>query len=142
MDAEIEVPAQYGGTDGAGVVRPYVMTLRALAQHRTVVNVPFEKLAIVFRVDGAINTFGFSGAKHAKLDRRGIYLSVDIGVSRADMERFASGGMKQFLVDSVVSSTKLFRKIPGSRLTELHIAAIDAQLRAMCFEYEADAALS
>jgi hypothetical protein len=80
----IDFSAQFGGTDAASFVLPHFKALKAAAQGISVTNFPLPELAFILRVDGEVNQYGLSGLGDPEIDKKGRYLSVDLGLQLED----------------------------------------------------------
>jgi hypothetical protein len=87
--SEIGFSAQFGGQDAATAVLPHFKALQVASQGLRFEGFPYPELAFILRVDGEVNQYELSGAGYLDVDRRGRYLSVDIGIERDDRGRVA-----------------------------------------------------
>ena len=105
MRATLDVSAQFGGRDAAKAVLPHFKALKGAAKSGGIASFPVPKLAFILRVDGEVNEYGLSGAGNVDVDRRGKYVSIDIGCTKNDRsnleERIATGitAAPEFLQD-------------------------------------------
>mgnify|MGYP000464327976 CR=1 FL=1 len=106
----IDFSAQFGGRDAAAAVLPHFHALKAAAGHIRIGNFPFPRLAYVFRVDGEIRRYGFSGIDNPDIDRKKCYISFDIGITQNDRLRLFE----------VISSAIITSLSNISELSEFH----------------------
>lgn len=65
---------------------------------------PFPELAFILRVDGEVNKYGLSGSGYLDIDKRGKYLSIDIGVQHSDRDR-----LDEAITAAILSSVEVVR---------------------------------
>ncbi|AMV22406.1 hypothetical protein VT03_31215 [Planctomyces sp. SH-PL14] len=85
--SQIDFSADFGGRDAATAVLPHFKALKTACNGLRFQGFPFPKLAYILRVDGEVNQYGLSGVGYLDIDRKGEYLSLDIGIERDDRER-------------------------------------------------------
>lgn len=96
--AIITFSAQMGCKQSSEEALPYFWGLKEAAKEIDISGFPFPELAYILRVDGNIWAFGVSGPNNFKLDRKGQYLSIDLGVTIDDRKRLPTVLAESLLV--------------------------------------------
>src|SRR5215471_2201008 len=117
MTTTIDVSAQFGGPDAAQAVLPHFRALKAALKGKSVMGFPFRELAFILRVDGDVNTYGQSGPGNVVFDKKGGYVSVDIGITRADRAGRGVAEVAAFLAAAINSSATFLKDLGDARLT-------------------------
>jgi hypothetical protein len=130
MAASIDFSADFGGRDAAAAVLPHFKSLKKAAREATLVDFPFPKLAFILRVDGEVNRYGFRGAANIDIDKKGSYVSVDIGVGVDDRNR-----VQQVITEAIQRSVSLLNGHPDERLRHVDGESLSSILRILCESY-------
>ena len=128
--ASIDFSAQFGGRDAAAAVLPHFKLLKKAAHETSLTDFPFPKLAFILRVDGEINTYGFRGAANIDIDKKGGYVSVDIGIAVEDRQR-----IQHVITEAIRSSVSLLTVHPDERLRHLDNDSLSNVLQTLCENY-------
>lgn len=84
FNTTIDFSAQFGGQDAADFALPHFRALKVASRGLELAGFPFPKLAFMLRVDGEVNSYGFSGPGYLEIDKQKEYLSIDIGLTQED----------------------------------------------------------
>jgi len=137
MTTTFDVSAQFGGRDAAQSLLPHFWTLKSAVQGKSLDGFPFPQLAFILRVDGEVNTYGLSGSGNVQFDRKGRYVSVDIGVTRDDLARGGPAEVSAFVAGAIMSSISLLKGQEDARLKGVDWVALEAALQAFSDGYKA-----
>jgi len=140
MVPSIDFSAQFGGRDAAQVVLPHFKALKRAARETSLTGFPFPKLAFILRVDGEVNTYGFRGAAHIDIDRKGDYVSVDIGIPLEDRDRLGQTTGRNVIREAILASISLLQESDDERLSGsgTDFNALSAAIQTLCERYEAN----
>jgi hypothetical protein len=133
--ATIEISAQFGGRDAAAAVLPHFRALKAAAQSIVLDPFPFAKLAFILRVDGEVNAYGLAGAGNVDLDRKGEYVSVDMGIPVHEWSSLRPSELANSIEQAINSSVELLRHGGGGRLQGIDFETLENTLKAFCTSY-------
>jgi hypothetical protein len=128
--ASVDFSAQFGGRDAAAAVLPHFKSLKKAARETTLADFPLPKLAFILRVDGEVNAYGFRGAANVDIDKKGGYVSVDIGIAVEDRHR-----IKSLIAEAIQSSVSLLTAYPDERLRNVDGDSLRNALRILCESY-------
>jgi hypothetical protein len=134
----LDVSSQFGGRDAAQAVLPHFRALKSALKGKLFQGFPFPQLAFVLRVDGEVNTYGLSGAGSIEFDKRGRYVSVDIGITRNDLEGRGPGEVSAFVAGAIMSSVALLRGLGDARLAGVDWQALESALQAFTAAYRVE----
>ena len=133
----IDVSAQFGGRDAAEAVLPHFWALKSALKGTTLVGFPFRELAFILRVDGEINTYGQSGAGNVRFDKKGTYVSVDLGLTHEDLAGRGPAEVAAFVAGEIMSSVPLLRGLGDARLEGVDWVALETGLHTFSAAYKA-----
>jgi hypothetical protein len=134
--SKIDFSAQFGGVDAAASVLPHFKMLKKAAGGLRLQGFPYPKLAFILRVDGEINKFGFSGSGYPAIDKRGKYLSIDIGLQQSDRDR-----IDEAITEAILSSVDVVRsKLRDSN--DVDFQELEQCLVSLCVRYKEEIARS
>ncbi len=128
--ASIDISAQFGGRDSAAALLPHFTALKRAAGETRLDDFPFPKLAYILRVDGDVKTYGFRGAANIDIDKKGGYVSVDIGIAASDRT-----SIQQVIIGAIQGSVPLLLHHPDERLRGVNGETLGASLRTLCEIY-------
>ena len=134
----IEVSAQIGGPDADTALNPHFRALKSAEKKSSFEGFPFPRLAFILRVDGEVSTYRLSGAGDVECDRRGRYVSIDIGLARTDWEGRGAIEVSEFIVRAVMSSVDVLRQTRDARLAGTDWASLENALKAFTAAYRAE----
>lgn len=137
MTTTFDVSAQFGGRDAAQALLPHFQALKSALKGKSFGGFPFPKLAFILRVDGEVNAYDQSGPGNIQFDKKGRYLSVDIGITREDQAGREPADVSSFVARAFMSSVSLLRGIDDSRLKAVDWGALEAALRDISHAYMA-----
>lgn len=126
----VDFSAQFGGGDGAKVVLPHFRALKAAKEGVALESFPFGQLAFVLRVDGEVNSYGFSGVGEPEIDKKGEYLAIEIGVQVGDREDIVS-----FLASSIINSLEIIDAALRSKGIDYDVEKLREPLNKLCQNY-------
>ena len=132
----IEVSAQFGGGDAAAALLPHFDALKAAAQGISFEGFPFPKLSFILRVDGQARTFGQSGPGRIDIDPNSEYISIDIGIPKADWSEPGSQ-IATFIAAAIAASTQLLKELADARLDGVEWLKLEAGVGAFADAYRA-----
>ena len=135
--ATIDFSAEFGGRDAADAVLRHFKALKAASKGITLSGFPYPKLAFILRVDGSVNRYGFSGVGNPDIDKDGMYLSIDIGITEKDRKAITS------LVNSAIldSLPIIDAALRHRGIDEFDVDTLGPSLELLCMRY-ADAHVS
>jgi len=135
VTSTFEFSAQFGGRDAADAALPHFKALKAAALTCSLRDFPFNSLAFILRVDGNINSYGLSGPGNIDCDGDN-YVSVDIGVSRAD---YTDGSTQLVgpITTALRQSVELLKQSQDVRLRDVDFDQLEQALSDLCESYEA-----
>jgi hypothetical protein len=133
----IDVSAQFGGRDAAKAVLPHFWALKSALKGAMLVGFPFRELAFILRVDGDVNTYGQSGAGNVQFDKKGAYVSVDLGLTHEDLAGRGPAEVATFVAGAIMSSVPLLRGLGDARLEAVDWGALETGLQAFSAAYKA-----
>lgn len=140
MASVIDASAQFAGQDAADALLPHFKALKRAGKAVAVDGLPFPKLSFILRVDGEVRSFGFTGPDHVDVDRKGKYVSVDIGISTTDRERLGGDAAENPIVQSILGAVALLSRTDDDRLQGADFDAVEAGLRSFCSRYLSEVA--
>ena len=133
----IDVAAQFGGDDAAQLVLPHFRALKAALRGIAFDGFPIPELAFILRVDGSVSAYGLSGAGNVEFDRKGRYVSIDIGITNADLEGGGDAELAEFIAESIRSSPGLLKNLGDQKLRGVDWSAVAAALESFANAYRA-----
>jgi len=136
-EATIEISAQFGGRDAAAKVLPHFRALKAAGQGVVVPSFPFDKLGFILRVDGEVTSYGLSGAGNVDIDKKGEYVSIDIGIRRDDWSSLSANELAEAIQQAIKTSTQLLKDVGGARLQRIDFEELEKSLSEFCRRYVA-----
>lgn len=142
MRTSIDVSAQFGGRDASQAVLPHFRALKSALKGKTFGGFPFPKLTFILRVDGEVNAYGQSGAGSIDFDKKGGYVSVDIGITREDQAGRGPADLSAFVAGAILSSVSLLRGLGDARLEGVDWEALESAVKAFSGAYKAQFAES
>jgi hypothetical protein len=128
----IDFSAQIGGREANRVFDVHWRALKSSAMGLSVRGFPFRELAFIMRVDGEVSVYGLSGAGEVEFDKKGEYVSVDIGVPMAVRAELCT-----FVQEAIMSSVPLLRQTADVRLAGADWVELEEALRSLCTAYGA-----
>jgi hypothetical protein len=132
-----DVSAQFGGPDAAEKVLPHFRALKSALKGKSFGGFPFPELAFILRVDGQVSAYGQSGPGNIDVDTKGQYVSVDIGITHADMAARGHTELSAFVAQAITSSLVLLMKLEDTRLKGADWRALELALQAFSDAYQA-----
>jgi hypothetical protein len=138
MTTTIDVSAQFGGRDASQAVLPHFRALKSALKGKSVGGFPFPKLAFILRVDGEVNVYGQSGAGGIEFDKKGQYVSVDIGITHEDRAGRTDTELSAFVAEAIISSRDLLMKQEDARLEGADWGALQIALQGFSAAYQAE----
>lgn len=137
MTTSIDASAQYGGRDAFQAVLPHFRALKSALKGKSFGGFPFPELAFILRVDGNVNAYGQSGAGNVDFDKKGRYVSVDIGITREEWAGRGLAELSDFIAGAITSSVSLLRGLGDVRVEGVDWEALEAALQAFAGAYKA-----
>ena len=135
-----DVSAQFGGPDAAQAVLPHFRALKSALKGKAFGGFPFPRLAFILRVDGKVSAYGQSGAGNIEFDKKGGYVSVDIGITRHDLGGGGPAEVSAFVAGAIISSVSLLRGLGDARLKGVDWGALEIALQSFSAAYKAELA--
>jgi hypothetical protein len=134
----IDVSAELGGLDADQATLPHFRALKSALKGRSFEGFPFPELAFILRVDGEVSSFGLSGPGHIDFDKKGQWVSVDIGIPTANWVAREASEVSTFIAGALMASVALLREQGGHRLKGTDWGALEIALQAFCAAYAAE----
>ncbi|MCI2394348.1 hypothetical protein [Aliiroseovarius sediminis] len=125
--AKIDFSAQFGGRDAAKAVLPHFRALKAACRDIDTPRFPAPKLTFILRVDGSINTYGFSGPNHLDI-KENDYVSVDLGIPTRAYS-ISSVDTAKFITDQLLKSVDFLVELDNPQLSDLAAVALRDSIR-------------
>jgi hypothetical protein len=138
MTTTIDVSAQFGGRDASQAVLPHFRALKSALKGKSFGGFPFPELAFILRVDGEVNAYRQSGAGNIEFDKKGGYVSVDIGITRAEWADRGPADLSAFVAKAIMSSVSILRELGDARLNGVDWEALEGALEAFSEAYRAE----
>lgn len=135
MRAAIDISAQFGGLD-AGELLPHFQALKAECQNFSIPDFPFPELAFILRVDGNISSFGLSGPGFVKFDRKGQWVSVDIGIPSTERQQ-GDRVVAAFIATALPAAVDVMQAARRKALAKVEWEAVRQALQALGHAYMA-----
>lgn len=101
--------ADMGDVIASRAVAPHRLALRLLADERraTPYSPTIDELSFVFRVDGDLAAWHFEGCEKLRINRKGRYITVDIGVPESRWQVEDEAQLRTYLANCVRQSAEL-----------------------------------
>ena len=130
----IEFSAQFGGRDAEAAVLPHFNVLKSVARGKSLEEFPYKSIAFILRVDGSVNSYGYSGLGNIDI-KRPKYVSLDIGVLKED---YTQGTTKLVSVigDAIAGGADFLRHSGDARLSKIDYTALSEELAALQKSYQ------
>jgi hypothetical protein len=131
----IDVSAQIGGLDAEPVLLPHFFALKSALQGRSFEGFPLRELAFILRVDGEVSTYGLSGPGNIDFDKKGQWVSVDIGITSTAWVGRKGSEISDFVANAILASVDLLKE--QERLEPTDWGALETTLESLCVAYKA-----
>jgi hypothetical protein len=118
--SRVDFSAEFGGDDAAEAVLPHFRALKAASKELRLDGFSFPLLAFILRVDGEVKQYHLSGAGNLEIDRKGKYLSVDIGLGHNDRDR-----IPDVVTSAILSSIELIREETKAKSLKVNFASLE-----------------
>lgn len=135
MRAVIDVSAEFGGGP-ADELLPHFWGLKAECRNVSLPEFPFPELAFILRVDGSISSFGLSGPGFVSVDRRGRWVSVDIGIPSAEHAR-GDRHVAAFVAAALPAAVDVLQAARRKALAKVDWVTVREVLRGLGLAYQA-----
>lgn len=101
--------AQAGDVIAGRTIEPSRLALRLLADKRAIspYSPDIDELSFVFRVDGDLSAWRFEGCERLRINRKGRYITVDIGVPEQRWQVDDEATLRVYLADCVRQGTEM-----------------------------------
>ncbi|MBZ0154545.1 MAG: hypothetical protein K8J09_23700 [Planctomycetes bacterium] len=140
MTTAIDVAAEFGGRDAAQAVLPHFRALKSALKGRAFGGFPFAKFGFILRVDGEVRSYGKSGVGNIEVNKDGGYVSVDIGITRADWVGEDPAALSAFVAREISASVSLLRGLGDARLELVDWEDLESSLRGFSEAYKSQLA--
>ena len=81
------------------------------------------------------HTFGFRGAANIDIDRKGRYVSIDIGIPCEDRAALTRNSPENVIVGAIAASVSILGEHQGALLSGIDADALRLSLRGLCDRY-------
>jgi hypothetical protein len=127
---------QFGGPELVDIIFPHSRALRTAAKSAALSRFPLPELAFILRVDGTVGQYDLSGPGNLDFDKRGKWVSVDIGMTIADRARLAPAPGGGVLAEGILASVDFLRESGDPRLAGADWDELTTVLGELCARYE------
>ena len=134
----IDVSAEIGGLDADQAIRPHFRALKSALKGRSFEGFALAELTFILRVDGEVSAFGLSGPGNIDFDKKGQWVSVDIGIPTGNWIARGVSEIAAFVAGAILASVALLREQGGRRLEGTDWSALETALQAFCAAYAAE----
>jgi len=105
----ITLGVQAGDPEAGNTMNSFFMPLRKLLAKHCVgpYSTEIDEFAFVLRIDGKFGYWNFEGCDKLRINRRGRYITIDIGVPESRWRNNDANNIANYLVDCVAQGLKL-----------------------------------
>ena len=137
MKAVVEVSGQFGGREAGKDVVPHFLALKRAEKEAGTFEFPLPKFCVVIRADGEIQSFDPRIDGEVELPRSRAYVSVDIHLSRSDIQTLRSGGRPNAIATKLRRSVRWLAESEAAAGLDFDQAALQGVVEKWAQAYEA-----